>query len=183
MSGLKYFFICVFAFPLSTFCQEIYKCNDGLVGFKSNASQELIKASTKRLAGVLNTKEKTFAFVVKISSFEGFNAALQREHFNENYMESYKYPDARFSGKIIEEIDFNRDGIYQVRAKGILTIHNVERERIIKSTIKIMDGIIFITSDFDVILKEHNIKVPRVVHEKIAAEINVTVRAELQRTK
>lgn len=176
---LRYLILYIFIFPLDVFCQEIYTCHDGLIEFKSNAAKELIKADSKKLAGIINTKEKTFAFVVKISSFEGFNAALQREHFNEKYMESDKYPEADFSGKIIEEIDFSKDGIYEVRAKGILKIHNVEQERIIKSTIKIAPGVITVTSDFNVILNDHNIRVPKVVHEKIATDIDVKVEADL----
>jgi len=175
----KYFLLSIFIFPLNGFCQEIYKCHDGFIEFKSNAAKELIKAGSKNLTGIINTKEKTFAFVVRISSFEGFNAALQREHFNEKYMESDKYPDADFSGKIIEEIDFSKEGIYEVRAKGILKIHHVEQERIIKSTIRIARGVIIVRSDFNVILNDHNIKVPKVVHEKIATDIDVKVEAEL----
>lgn len=177
--SLKYLLLCLFIFPLNVFCQEIYKCHNGLIEFRSNAAKELIKATSKNLTGIINTKEKTFAFVVKISSFEGFNAALQRDHFNEKYMESERYPTAAFSGKIIEEIDFTKDGIYEVRAKGILKIHNAEQERIIKSTIKIAQGVISVKSDFNVILKDHSIKVPKVVHEKIATDIEVRIEAEL----
>ncbi len=53
-----------------------------------------------------------------MESFQGFNSTLQREHFNENYIESDKYPEARFSGKVIEDIDFSKDGTYIIRAKG-----------------------------------------------------------------
>jgi hypothetical protein len=183
LKTLKYFVIIFFILPLNVFCQKVYECNNGVIQFNSNATQELIKASSKVLSGILNTQDKTFAFLVKISSFEGFNAALQREHFNEKYMESDKYADATFWGKIIEDIDFSKEGIYQVRAKGILKIHNIEQERIIKSTIKIGNGKIAIKSDFNVLLKDHDIKVPKVVHEKIATEINVTIEAELHPAK
>jgi len=60
---------------------------------------------------------------------------LQKEHFNENYLESDKYPEASFKGKIIEDIDLDKDGEYEVRAKGELTIHGIMQERIIKANI------------------------------------------------
>lgn len=179
VNALKYFLIVLFILPGIVLGQKIYKSNNGVIQFHSNAAQELIKASSNVLVGLLNTEDKTFAFLVKITSFEGFNAPLQREHFNEKYMESNKFPYANFSGKIIEDIDFTKNGIYQVRAKGVLKIHNVEQERIIKSTIKIDSGMILIKADFNVILNDHNIKVPKVVHEKIATAIDVIIESEL----
>jgi len=123
--------------------------------------------------------KKVFAFSVKIRSFTGFNSPLQKEHFNENYLESNQYPDAYFSGKIIEDIDFTKDGTYTVRAKGNLFIHGVSQERIIKSEVSIRSGILKITSAFTVQLEDHNIPIPKVVHEKLASEINVEVTADM----
>jgi hypothetical protein len=76
-------------------------------------------------------------------------------------MESNKYPDASFTGKIIEEDDLNVTGTYQVRAKGILVVHGVEQERIIKSTIRMNKGKVSLNSVFSVLLTDHGIKIPR----------------------
>lgn len=160
--------------------QNIYRCDNGTVQFKSEAELELIKASSEKLIGVIDTARNIFAFAVDINSFDGFNAALQKEHFNENYLESNKFRNATFSGKIIEDIDFGKEGIYTVRTKGALKIHGIEQERIIKCTIKISQGKIMIESNFSVFLKDHNIKVPKVVHENIAAQIEVNVKAEMK---
>ncbi len=167
-----------FLFPLAVYSQNLYRCNDGYIRFNSDAALEVINASSNKLNGILDTTEKAFAFVIKISTFEGFNAALQREHFNENYMESHKYPNATFKGKIIEDINFSSDGEYNIRAKGVLKIHGVEQERIIRGMITIKEGSIVIETKFKTLLKDHNIKVPKVVHEKIASEIEVTVKAQ-----
>ncbi|HNU33323.1 MAG TPA: YceI family protein [Bacteroidia bacterium] len=156
------------------------KSNDGEIVFLSDAPMELITAKSKKLQSVINSSERTFAFVVNIKSFEGFNAALQRDHFNENYMESSKFPVANFSGKIIEDYDLSIPGLYSVRAKGILNIHGVPQERIVKAVIKVTEDGIEIYSKFSVMLKEHAIKVPRVVHEKISTEVDVTVSAKLK---
>ena len=86
-----------------------------------------------------------------------------------------------FSGKIIEPVDFTKNGKTTIRAKGILKIHGIEQERIIKSDITIVDHNVHIDSNFTVLLSDHNIRVPRVVHEKIAAEIKVNVKADLTR--
>jgi polyisoprenoid-binding protein YceI len=117
-------------------------------------------------------------FAVLIKGFH-FSSALMEEHFNENYMESNKFPVASFEGKIIEDIDFTKDGDYAVRAKGNLSIHGVVQERIIKCDVSIKNKNISIKSTFTVLLADHNIPIPKVVHEKLASEIKVDVKADL----
>ena len=176
---LLYFFALLFL-QLQGFAQsQVYNTNNGSITFSSDAPLELIKASSNEMRGKFDVTKKLFAFTVKIISFTGFNSPLQKEHFNENYMESVQYPNASFSGKIIEDLDFSKNGAYTVRAKGNLTIHGVVQERIIKSDLLIKDGKISIRSDFTVLLIEHNIPIPKVVHEKLASEIKVEVKADL----
>ncbi len=159
--------------------QGIYKSTSGTVKFLSDAPLELIKAQSAKLTGVIKTSDRTFAFKIPMKSFEGFNSSLQKTHFNENYVESDKYPDALFEGKIIEEIDFNTSGKYEVRGKGKFSIHGVEQERIIKCTLTINNGQISISSKFSVMLADHNIKIPSVVSQKIAEEVKVDIQTEL----
>jgi polyisoprenoid-binding protein YceI len=159
--------------------QQVFNISKGSIAILSDAPLELIKAASTELKGKLDAAKKLFAFTIKISSFKGFNSPLQKEHFNENYLESGKYPDAFFKGKIIEEVDFGKDGTYTVRAKGKLNIHGVEQDRIIKSSMTIKNGQITIKSNFTVQLADHNIPIPKVVHEKLASEINVEVNAVL----
>ena len=158
-----------------------YQCDNGIVALKSIAALELIAAKSNKLRGLIDTENQTFAWSVDIKSFEGFNSPLQREHFNENYMESVRFPKASFTGKIIEKIDFEAPGVQSVRAKGKLTLHGIEQERIIKSQLEFKSGKIYITSIFTVPVAEHNIEIPKIVHQKIAEEIQVTVTAVLKR--
>ena len=169
--------IFLLSIPLACFGQQVYETTSGVVRFHSDAPQELIKASSNQLKGIIDIRKKTFAFRVGISSFLGFNSPLQREHFNENYMETSFFPEASFSGKIIEEIDLSRDGEYVIRAKGKMKIHGVEQERIIRSLVVRKNGKISIQSDFIVLLADHSIKIPRLVSEKLSPEINVSVNA------
>jgi polyisoprenoid-binding protein YceI len=158
---------------------SIYTSNNGIIKFKSEAPLELINASSRELKGAVDISKNTFAFRIRIKSFEGFNSPLQKEHFNENYMESEKYPEATFSGKIIETIDYAQKGKYTVRAKGKLVIHGVEQERIIKSEMDVQNTFIKITSNFTVLLSDYNIPIPRVVKEKLANEISIIINTEL----
>lgn len=159
---------------------NIFNISKGSISFSSDAPLELITAGSNELKGLIETEKKQFAFSVKLRSFKGFNSGFQKEHFNENYLESDKYPDATFAGKIIEDVDFTKNNILTVRAKGILTVHGVQKERIIKSDMTIKNGTIFIKANFTVLLADHNIPIPKVVHEKLASEIKVEVKSELK---
>ena len=173
---------CLLLFVGSSFKQPstIFNISKGSIAFTSDAPLEMIKAGSDELKGLISAEKKQFAFSIKIKSFKGFNSALQREHFNENYLESEKYPDATFIGKIIEDVDFTKNGSITVRAKGILNIHGVPQERIIKSDMTVHNGTISFKSNFTVLLADHNIPIPKVVHEKLASEIYVEVNGDLK---
>ncbi len=157
----------------------VYSVSNGSIAFRSDAVLELIKANSNELKGVVDISKKQFAFRIKVSSFNGFNSPLQKEHFNENYLETDKYPFASFEGKIIEDIDLSVEGTYNIRAKGNLTVHGVTQERIIKTDLIVKDKIVNLHSSFTVLLADHNITIPKVVHEKLASEIKVEVKALL----
>ncbi len=156
--------------------KTVYMTNNGEVSFLSDAPLEMIKASSKSLKGALNIKDRNFTFTIPVSSFEGFNSSLQRTHFNENYMESDQYPSSTFKGKIIEEEDLSKPGVYTIRAKGKLNIHGVENDRIIKCDLKVSQGKIEVNANFTVFLTDHNIKIPSIVNQKIAEEIKVAIK-------
>ena len=164
-----------FMLPPST---GIFIIKKSEVSFHSNAKLELIKASSSELKGIIDAEKRVFAFSVDMKSFDGFNGPLQKEHFHENYMESDKYPAASFTGHIIEEDDFTKDGTYNIRAKGKFTVHGVVQERILQGDLTVKNGVIKLVCFFTVLLSEHDIKIPRIVHEKLASEISITVNAE-----
>lgn len=102
-----------------------------------------------------------------------------QEHFNENYMESDRYPTAKFNGIIEQQIDWKRDGEYQVTAKGALTVHGVTKPRTISGKIAISGGSVTLYANFDVACAAHQIKIPSIVFTKIAEVIKVTVQGKL----
>jgi len=160
---------------------DIFVVKSGNIFFHSNAKLELIKAESTKLRGAIDAVKRTFAFAIDINSFEGFNSPLQKEHFNENYMETTRFPTATFSGRIVEDDDFTRDGTYNIRAKGKFTIHGVEQERIIQGDLQVKNGVIKLRCFFTVFLSEHEIKIPKIVYEKLASEITVDINAEFVR--
>jgi hypothetical protein len=167
------FFCLVLLSGHGVFAQKKFNVEKGEISFTSNATLELIKASSSQIRGVIDPGNNQFAFIVRIKSFEGFNSSLQKEHFNEKYLESDKYYDATFTGKIVEPVDLTKDGEHVVQAKGTMVIHGKRQARTIPSKVVIKNGKLNIGSDFSVLLADHDIKVPTIVSAKIATEIYI----------
>jgi hypothetical protein len=161
------------------YTQKKFASNKGELSFTSNAKLELINATSKRVLGIIDPSNGHFAFIVKVQSFEGFNSSLQQQHFNDKYMESDKFYDATYTGKIIDPVDYTKDGTYEVRAKGALVIHGKKQERIIPGKINVEKGVLTITSDFEVPLADHDIPIPEIVKQKIATAINVKLNVSM----
>ena len=159
--------------------QEILVDKNGRITFFSSAILEDITATTNSVSSALNIKTNEIAFKVAIKSFE-FRKRLMQEHFNENYMESDKYPHATFAGKINEEVDWGKDGTYEVTAAGNLDIHGVRKFYTTKATIEVKNGTVTAQTKFNVKLEDHNIKIPRVVVRNIAEVVEVTVSSTYQ---
>jgi polyisoprenoid-binding protein YceI len=104
-----------------------------------------------------------------------------QEHFNENYVESDKYPNATFVGKVIniKNIDFQKDGTYPAEVEGKLTLHGVTKDIKEKGTLEVKDGKIRGISKFLVKPSDYNIKIPSTVMANIAESIEVTVDVSL----
>lgn len=172
---MNYLFLLITLFNVHA--GKYWKCNNGKISFNSNAPLEIINAKSPDLKGIIDPTTGNFAFSVQNKTFRGFNSALQEEHFHESYMESHRYDVSSFTGKIIEKVDFTKNGTTTIRAKGKLNVHGIERERIIQSIVDINGQQLSIKSTFMVPLAEHNITIPKLVHQKIAEEIQVTINA------
>ena len=173
------FFILVLSSSYVNAPSLLFSTSSGTITFTSDAPLELIKASSNQLKGWLNPDTKQFSFTINIKTFKGFKVYTQQKNFNENYLESDKYPQATFEGKIIEDIDLHRDGFYSIRAKGNLLIHGVEQERIIKCSFTIKNGLVNVKANFIVRLADHNIAIPKILDQKLASDIKVEAKTDL----
>ncbi len=156
--------------------QGKYFTRNGYIKFYSQAPMENIEAHNRQVTSFIDTETGEFAFSVLMKSFQ-FEKALMQEHFNENYVESDKYPKSTFKGKITnpEVVDFTKDGVYNVNVAGDLTIHGVTKNVTSNGIITVKDGKMTVTSKFPVALADYNISVPAVVRDNIAKEVEVTV--------
>jgi hypothetical protein len=156
----------------------------GKISFYSSTPVENIEALNNQVSAVLETQTGDVAFVVPIRGFK-FEKALMQEHFNENYMESEQFPKATFKGKIVEKdkVDFTKTGIYNVTAKGQLTIHGVTKPVTITGALHVEKNSTTIASKFLVRPADYNIKIPSIAASKIAEKIEVTVDCKLNPTR
>ena len=156
--------------------QDIYVCKNAVVSIYSKAPIEDIEAKTDKGTSVLNIATGEFAFSVPIRSLK-FDKALMQEHFNENYMESDKYPQASFKGKLTQIPDVTKDGVYPVTASGVFEAHGVKQTRSIPGKLTVSGGAISLSSEFMVACKDHKIEIPTLVFHNIAETIKVQVAA------
>jgi len=156
-----------------------WKTQKGEVSFFSSAPIEDIDAVSSRMVGIIDPETNRYAFAVAINSFE-FKNKLMQKHFNEDYMESEKYPKAQFIGKMSKPLNVSKDTSYSVTVPGKLTIHGVEKERNIDVLITVSGSKLNVKSDFNVALEDHNIKIPKMFVKNIAEVIAVKINSNLE---
>lgn len=159
-----------------------YMTRTGRISFYSATPLENIEAFNNEVAAVFDSKSGEFAFQAPIKSFK-FDRALMQEHFNENYMESDKYPRAEYKGKItdIANVNFAKDGNYKVSTTGKLTIHGVTKDVTLPASVTVKGAQATINSKFSVKPPDYNISIPKLVEGKIAKSIEVTVNSILDK--
>ena len=158
-------------FAVNTEAQN-YICRDGETSFFSETPLENIAALNKTVTSVLNIATNEIAVKMVMTEFK-FKNHLMEEHFNENYMESTKFPNGIFKGKINETIDWKKNGTFDVSANGMLIMHGVSKERLLKGKVSIKDEEITLLCGFNIPLADHKIDVPTLVIAKIADNIAV----------
>ncbi|HVI46921.1 MAG TPA: YceI family protein [Chitinophaga sp.] len=168
--------ICCLLLSVQAWTQDVYTCRNAQLSFFSSAPLEDIEAKTDKGVSAINIKTKAIYFKVPISSFE-FKKKLMQEHFNENYLESDKYPFAEFKGNISNDVDFSKDGTYNVTVSGTLNIHGVGKQYQEKGAVTVQGGRITTTSTFNVSIADHKVSIPRLVIKNVAEVVAVTVNA------
>lgn len=167
----------------STNAQDKYFTKNGTITFDAttSTSPEKVAAVNKAVTCVLDGKTGNAQFSVLMKGFE-FEQALMREHFHENYLESEKFPRALFKGQIINpsQINYSRNGNYDVTVKGQLTMHGLTKDVETNGKVSVNAGKISIAAKFSVLLNDYGIEVPRLVSDKVAKSASIKVDCSLQ---
>lgn len=164
--------------------QDKFFTKNGKISFVSKGNIETIAAKHKGVTAVLDSKSGAVQFAVLMKGFE-FAKALMQEHFNENYVESDKYPKADFKGQVTNnsEVNYTLDGSYDAKVKGTLTLHGVSKAIEVPGKITVKNGKPQLNADFNILLSDYNIKIPSVVKENISNTVRITVDCALEPLK
>lgn len=164
--------------------QDRFFTKNGRISFISKGSIETIEASHKSVTCVLDSKTGALQFSVLMRGFE-FRKALMQEHFNENYVESDKYPRSEFRGTITNNsaIDYTKDGVYDAKVKGKLTIHGVTRDIESDGKITVKGGKPQTNASLGILVSDYNIRIPGVVKDNINNNVTITIDCAMEPLK
>lgn len=186
MNTIRFFtlMLLLISISMTTTAQSKYFTRTGTVIFDAEGKLddiEEIKAKNTAATCVLDAATGQMEWSVTMNKFSFANSLMQR-HFNENYVESEKYPKATFKGKIndLSKVNFDKDGTYPVGVSGIMNLHGVSKEVNVKGTVTVEKGKISTSSSFEVLLKDYKIDIPTVVFMKVAESAKVTINATLE---
>jgi hypothetical protein len=161
---------------------QTYMTRNGFIGFYSKTPLEDIRAQNNQVYAVIDAGKKNLAFNLLVKGFL-FRKELMQTHFNENYVESDKYPKSNFVGAYDGDLNPDKDGTYHVQVKGQLTLHGITQAIEVPATIEVQNGKLIGKSNFQLKPEDFNIRIPSLVREKIAQLIDVRVSVECNAIK
>lgn len=161
---------------------QLYSTADGEISFHSHTFLEDVDAVNKKVSAVIDPVRKNIAFSLAMKNFE-FKKKLMQEHFNENYVESDKYPGSTFNGSFTGDFSKDKEGAYPVVVKGSLKIHGVTKTVEAPGTLTVRNGSIFGVATFKLNPADYNIEIPFIVRDKIEKENTVEVNIEFKPKK
>ncbi|MEM6264783.1 MAG: YceI family protein [Bacteroidota bacterium] len=169
------FFLFLFAIATTLFAQKPLITRTGTTIFFSHSPIEDIEAINHQSTAAIDLAKREVVVKMLIKHFE-FEKSLMQEHFNENYLESEKYPSAIFKGVFTSEtpIDLNKEGTYPVTVTGKLTMHGVTQEISCQGQLVVAGNQLTAKTEFMVRPEDFDIKIPSIVVQNIAEEVKVT---------
>lgn len=183
MKNLLRWMTCMVLFSQTMTAQK-YFTKVGSVSFISASTMEKIEANTKSANCVLDLPTGAVEMAILIKSFN-FEKALMQEHFNENYLESDKFPKAIFKGMIsnIADLNVSKDGKYEGKVKGVITIHGESKPIETKVNFTVSGGNLAATATFKVTLADFKIEIPALVKDNIGKTAEISIDAKLDAFK
>jgi hypothetical protein len=172
MSGKRKWLVLASCIITNALLAQIYIAKKCEISFSAPTPIEDIAAVNTAAKPLLNISTGALQMQIPMTAFI-FEKPLMQEHFNENYVESEKFPYAIFKGKLNDKIDFTKDGEYKTKATGKLTIHGVEKERTIDGIVTIKGGEISLSSSFKVVFEDHGIVIPALYSGVIPPDASV----------
>lgn len=156
--------------------QSKYIDRSGKASFFSSALVEDIEAHNNQAVSIFDIQTGEIVASMLMKSFD-FRKALMEEHFNENYVESNKFPKATFKGRVtnLDRFDVTKNGKYTFDVTGEITLHGVTKPISVKAEAVVNNGTIQTNAVFHLVVKDFNIEIPLLVRNNIAEEVVVKI--------
>ncbi|HWB24308.1 MAG TPA: YceI family protein [Chitinophagaceae bacterium] len=159
---------------MNTVSAQLYFTTTGFVGFYSKTPLEDIKAENNQVFAVIDVNKKSLAFSMLLNGFV-FTKELMQEHFNENYVESDKYPKATFTGSYTDDIDLSKGSEVTIHVSGTVTLHGVSKPFATTATLALANDVLTGKASFQLLPGDFNITIPSLVRNKIADKMDVHI--------
>ena len=184
MKNLIFLTLSLLLFGSASLAQDRFYTKNAKIDFFSETPLEDIEAKNTSAVSVLDAKSGSLQFSLLMKGFEFKNEEMQ-EHFNDDYVESDKFPKAEFKGQVVNNaaVNYKTPGTYKVQVKGTLTIHGVSKEVQTNGTLKVDSDNVKANSVFNIALADYGIKISKLVSDKIAKTIRITVDAKMDPLK
>jgi polyisoprenoid-binding protein YceI len=180
--GSLYLLIILFTFANYSLEAQKIGIKSSTISFFSDGLLEDIAAVNTASQAILNLVDGAFVLRIPITSFE-FPNQLMQEHFNENYLESEKFPTATFKGKLDRTFEMGNIANTTFEAQGELMIHGITQERTLVIDISDEKKGIKVKGKFDVALEDHDVEIPSLLFQKIAEIVAVDIEIHLTELK
>ncbi|WNM18818.1 YceI family protein [Flavobacterium capsici] len=177
----KYLLLLFLNSCIISFGQTKLIAKNGSVTFEASVPAfEEVKAKNDAVTFVLNTSNGEIASLALMKGFR-FKVALMEEHFNENYVESDKFPKATFKGKI-EGFDYSKitSTAKEYNIKGAIEMHGKSKEINIKAKISKKDNGVQLQSNFNLNSDDFDIEIPSIVSSKVSKKVAVNLDVVLK---
>jgi len=164
------FLIGIFFLGTQAEAQKVFGTRNGKISFASPTDEDVKSTNNEVASRIADNGQITFSALIK--GFK-FKYAEMQEHFNDQYLESNKFPRADFKGTIVnlKEVNFGKDGSYKVSVKGDLTMHGVTKNITVAGTIDIKGGKPLVSGKFVIRMKDFNVDASSVT-ETVNAEVS-----------
>jgi hypothetical protein len=174
----KLFILLLLVASVTAYGQGKFIAKNAFISFYSSTPMEDILGESNEAVTILNGETGEIGFQAIMTTFH-FKRALMEEHFNENYMESTKFPKSKFNGKIEGFTkEMLKAPVTDIKITGQLNVHGVEKTITIPGKFGLEDGKLIGTSKFKVKPEDFGITIPSLVRDKIGKEMEITVKAD-----
>lgn len=160
--------------------ERYYFTSTGTAGMRSETPAELIVASTDQVTAIVDPLKKTVVIKIPVGTFNKFSDKSRQDMFNNQLMETQKYPDMIFTGRLPSDFSELKKGMQTVFVFGTLTAHGIKKERTLAMNIFMSDQMLVLNSIVSIPLAQHKMEIPKSFEGKVAKELRIEINARLR---